>query len=91
LKETEQWMGKNGYGKVDQFKGTVKFSPWISIPQWIPVVDEALCNGCGRCVPACMNEALTIDGGTAKVNTERCEGCGACYFVCPTNAISRTA
>jgi MinD superfamily P-loop ATPase len=54
----------------------------------IPVVDRALCNGCGECVKACAFNALAVLGDKALVFKEICHGCGGCTRVCPTGAIS---
>lgn len=41
------------------------------------------CVGCGNCVAACPNQALTIAGGRATVDLQRCIFCGYCSRVCP--------
>jgi electron transport complex protein RnfB len=56
------------------------------------VVDEALCDGCGKCVKACMAPA-----GNASLRLEirysRCVECNECaiQIVCPDRAIVRVA
>ena len=55
----------------------------------LPEIDLALCDGCGRCIPACEPGALTMIGGKAVlVSPERCEYDGSCEPVCPTGAIN---
>jgi ferredoxin len=51
-------------------------------------VDVDRCTGCGACVEACPNGALTLHGGTAWVDSQLCRGCGVCIEECPTGAIS---
>ncbi|HHJ12912.1 MAG TPA: 4Fe-4S dicluster domain-containing protein [Gammaproteobacteria bacterium] len=54
-----------------------------------PVVDEALCLGCGSCVSACPegNVLGLIDGRAKLVNATHCIGHGACKEACPFDAI----
>ena len=42
-------------------------------------IDEKKCDGCGLCVPACIEGALQIVDGKAKlVSDNYCDGLGAC-------------
>ncbi len=41
------------------------------------------CEGCGVCVSACHNHALSIVDGRAVVDTDRCALCSYCARVCP--------
>jgi NAD-dependent dihydropyrimidine dehydrogenase PreA subunit len=51
-------------------------------------IDEALCNGCGLCVPACAEGAIQIIDGKAKLVKDMfCDGLGACLGECPTGAM----
>ncbi|MCE5248068.1 MAG: 4Fe-4S binding protein [Candidatus Polarisedimenticolia bacterium] len=51
-------------------------------------IDEALCDGCGACVPSCREGALVIEDGKARVVAERlCDGLGACVGRCPKGAL----
>ena len=52
-------------------------------------IDEELCDGCGKCVPDCVERALQLVNGKAKLVKEiYCDGLGACLGVCPQGAIS---
>mgnify|MGYP001150403200 FL=1 len=52
-------------------------------------IDEAKCDGCGACVPACAEGALRIVDGKARLVSEvYCDGLGACLGQCPRGAIT---
>ncbi len=52
-------------------------------------IDEEKCDGCGVCVPACVEGALQIIDGKAKLISEiYCDGLGACLGECPQGAIT---
>jgi len=52
-------------------------------------IDEEKCDGCGACIPACVEGALQIVGGKAKLVSEKyCDGLGACLGECPQGAIT---
>jgi ferredoxin len=51
-------------------------------------INEEKCNGCGLCVNACHEGAITLSNGKAKlISDEYCDGLGACLPECPTGAI----
>jgi NAD-dependent dihydropyrimidine dehydrogenase PreA subunit len=51
-------------------------------------INEALCNGCGQCVPSCHEGAIQVIDGKARLVAERyCDGLGACLGECPTGAL----
>lgn len=52
------------------------------------VAEWRLCAGCGACVPACTNRAITLvdifDRGIRPVvDSDKCRQCGGCVEVCP--------
>jgi ferredoxin len=54
-------------------------------------INQALCNGCGSCIPKCAEGALQIVDGKAKIIKETyCDGLGACLGQCPQGAITIT-
>ena len=54
-------------------------------------INENLCNGCGECIPKCVEGALQIVNGKAKIIKETyCDGLGACLGQCPQGAITIT-
>lgn len=45
------------------------------------------CEGCGRCVERCRQNALSIKDGKAAVNKDKCVLCSYCASACPLFAI----
>jgi NAD-dependent dihydropyrimidine dehydrogenase PreA subunit len=51
-------------------------------------IDEAKCDGCGQCLPACAEGAIALSGGKARLSSDvLCDGLGACLGECPQGAI----
>ena len=75
------------------FKGCPLHCMWCHNPesistypqvQWI----ETRCIGCGTCVTACPNQAITqLSDKSILVDRNICRGCGTCTQECPTNAM----
>jgi MinD superfamily P-loop ATPase len=52
-------------------------------------IDEEKCDGCGACIPSCVEGALQIVDGKARlVKDEYCDGLGACLGECPRGALT---
>ena len=52
-------------------------------------IDEEKCDGCGLCVPSCVEGALRIVNGKAKLVADvYCDGLGACLGECPQEALT---
>jgi len=49
-------------------------------------VDIDKCTGCGACTKSCFVNAITVDGGKARISPD-CRGCGRCAVKCPRSAI----
>jgi ferredoxin len=72
----------------------------VHTSNFVAVVDEAGCSGCGRCVEACPVEVLGLVTANdpkqprrkvARVSAELCLGCGVCAAVCPQALIRMDA
>ena len=57
------------------------------VNQWIPEIQEDLCNGCGICGEVCQFNAIIVLGDKPLVFPELCHGCGSCTLMCPEQAI----
>lgn len=53
-------------------------------------IDHEKCVGCGRCVKACPQQALSLgeEDHKSHVDVAKCIGCFECITVCPVKAIS---
>ena len=52
-------------------------------------IDQEKCTVCGLCVPACVEGALQIIDGRARVVSDKfCDGLGACLGKCPVDALT---
>lgn len=55
----------------------------------LPVIDAALCDGCGVCVTHCSTGALgLVEGLAVLAYPARCNYDAACEGVCPAEAIA---
>ncbi len=68
----------------------------VHTSNFLPVVDENECNGCGKCVGACPVEAMTLVSSNdphrpkmkkAKLDEDLCLGCGVCVRTCMHNGL----
>ena len=72
----------------------------VHTSNFLPVVDETQCNGCGKCVSACPVEAMALVSANnahhpkmkkAKVDEDVCLGCGVCVRTCSHKGLSLRA
>ncbi len=66
-------------------KPEITYSKEVSIP--VPVLDESLCDGCGKCGDVCEYKAIAIISEKPMIFSELCHGCGACTYICPRYAL----
>ena len=52
-----------------------------------PIVDESVCQHCGKCAEVCQYHAITVVGKSVLVFPDLCHGCGSCALNCPEDAI----
>lgn len=81
-----------GIRMVIFLKGCNLNCAWCHNPEGISVAQERMyapgrCIGCGTCVEACPNHALTLTSEGIVTDSVLCWMCGKCAEVCPTKAI----
>lgn len=54
----------------------------------IAVVDLAVCDRCGLCLPLCPPEAIHLPANELVVDRDICTGCRKCIAPCPVGALS---
>ena len=69
----------------------------VHTSNFLPVVEDDKCNGCGKCVTACPVEAMTLVSTNdahhpkmkkAKIDEDACLGCGVCIRTCARDGLS---
>ncbi|MFX0076142.1 MAG: 4Fe-4S binding protein [Candidatus Hermodarchaeota archaeon] len=61
--------------------------PFYTVSNYLAVVNDDDCIGCGTCEEKCPMQTIKLEDGTAVVNEEKCIGCGVCAHHCPEEAI----
>lgn len=68
----------------------------VHTTNYLPLIDEEKCNGCGKCVEVCPVEAMSLISANdpkkkklkkARLNEEICIGCGLCVRACSNNGL----
>jgi formate hydrogenlyase subunit 6/NADH:ubiquinone oxidoreductase subunit I len=68
----------------------------VHTTNFLPVINQNECNGCGKCVNICPVEAMTLVSSNnpkkpkmkyARLNEEVCLGCGVCARACTKESI----
>ena len=54
----------------------------------VPVVNEKLCDHCGKCADFCQFNAIFVSPEKVLIFHELCHSCGGCAIICPMKAIS---
>jgi Na+-translocating ferredoxin:NAD+ oxidoreductase RNF subunit RnfB len=72
----------------------------VHTSNFMALINENVCSGCGKCVEACPVEALGLVTANdpkqrkrkvARLNRELCLGCGVCVAACPQTCIALEA
>jgi len=54
----------------------------------VPVVNEELCDHCGKCAEFCRCNAIFVSSERVLIFAELCHSCGGCVLVCPRKVIT---
>jgi MinD superfamily P-loop ATPase len=54
----------------------------------VPVVNEELCDHCGKCAEFCRYNAIFVSSERVLIFPELCHSCGGCVLVCPRKVIT---
>lgn len=73
-------------------KGCPLACPWCSNPESQKTHPElahvdALCDGCGRCLPVCESKAISLEDESVRVDRSLCDDCGRCVEVCAPGSL----
>ncbi|MBW1903316.1 MAG: 4Fe-4S binding protein [Deltaproteobacteria bacterium] len=95
-----KWVGEGPFcicnccschcGGIDAWNLSAGLIPMFSETGYVVQVDEDACTGCGKCVPSCHFEAISMDTVKKKavIDEARCVGCEVCLGICEYGAKS---
>lgn len=84
--EMASWLERHGYAGPAAVTG-LAVGRSATRSTGAPILDLALCNGCGLCELSCTHEAIRVIDGKAVVDEERCSRCGLCLSRCRPGAL----
>lgn len=88
-----QFMEKQGYNHIDDFRGlclkyVASSQPACEVIPSVARIDEEKCTLCGLCLRPAHCVAISEEDEGIVINEAECIGCGTCSLVCPMAAIS---
>jgi electron transport complex protein RnfB len=85
--------GAEGIRRLSEITGhpVVALNPEVGVesPRHVARIDEALCIGCAKCLPACPVDCIV--GAPKRMHTvieSECTGCELCIPACPVDCIA---
>ena len=84
--EIGTWLERHGYPGPSAVTG-LAVGRSATRSTGAPILDLALCNGCGLCELSCTHDAITVIDGKAVVHEELCSRCGLCISRCRPGAL----
>jgi dihydroorotate dehydrogenase subfamily 1 len=84
--ETATWLARHGHTSLRGITGqTLRRS--AERPHGPPLLDLALCNGCGLCELSCGHDAIHVVQDKAVLDESCCVECGLCVSRCRPGAL----
>jgi len=84
--ETATWLERHGYARPSEVVG-LALGRDATRTSGVPLLDLALCNGCGLCELSCPEGAIRVVDGKAVIDEEHCSLCGLCISRCRPGAL----
>lgn len=84
--ETATWLERHGYAALPEVTG-LAIRRSAERPHGPPLLDLALCNGCGLCELSCGHDAIHVVQGKAILDESCCVECGLCVSRCRPGAL----